>query len=605
MTMDRHEPFEELISASFAGDLTDAERDRLDAHLDRCSQCRTTLAAFADQRRIMSGLRHVAPPRDLGARVRTGIERGRFAATPWWRRPAVMFAGVGGSLAAVAGALLAIVLFNGEPAEPEVGQASPTASIASIASIASLEPSETPRPTLPPIATPTSTPDASPAETASVQPSITPSPTSNPVVEAPEPDVVMAVTGPVEDLAFNVVDGTTGDETPIEDSVGDDAEDPVGPSGPPIGAELSPDGQWLAFMTEIGQRGVNDVWATRITEAPEPADPEATPAPASTVEVGETVHLGESVAGSPFLERMSWSSDGRYLAFTLADPETDEPDADAWIFQTHDGQALPLTDTGNAYAASFIPTVDDTTNLWVSVAGDEPRSYVISLRADTEITPGDPAELGTNAANGFQPLLSPNGSLAIFWRGRMSAEQDSGWVFVENGAPYLAAHDVDGGTYAFSSERTVFSGLAAEGPGFRSAAIAWGLDGDAYAVWDTGWNGDAAEGQDPYPDPIRVYFGHATDDRGLTPTHAIDRADVDPELMIVDVEVAPTGGHLLITVRQASGGVMDAPRAELRLVTRNVGDVPDEVEVLEVPENGWVGPAVFRADDEWDSSLAP
>ncbi len=122
MTMDRHEPFEELISASLTGDLTAAERQRLDAHLDSCGHCRATLAAFADQRRIMAGLRHVAPPRDLGARVRTGIEYGRrIASVPWWRRPAVMFAGVGGSLAAVAGALLALVLLNGSPQEPIVG----------------------------------------------------------------------------------------------------------------------------------------------------------------------------------------------------------------------------------------------------------------------------------------------------------------------------------------------------------------------------------------------------------------------------------------------------------------------------------------------------
>ena len=52
MTMNRHEPFEELISASLNGDLTEDERRRLDAHLDGCDQCRQTLAAFSDQRRM-------------------------------------------------------------------------------------------------------------------------------------------------------------------------------------------------------------------------------------------------------------------------------------------------------------------------------------------------------------------------------------------------------------------------------------------------------------------------------------------------------------------------------------------------------------------------
>ena len=40
MSMNRHEPFEELISASIHGDLTADERARLDAHLDTCEQCR-------------------------------------------------------------------------------------------------------------------------------------------------------------------------------------------------------------------------------------------------------------------------------------------------------------------------------------------------------------------------------------------------------------------------------------------------------------------------------------------------------------------------------------------------------------------------------------
>lgn len=597
MTMNRHESFEELISASLAGDLTARERQQLDTHLDSCDRCRATLAAFADQRRIMSGLRHVGPPRDLGARVRTGIEHRRFAPLPWWRRPAVMFAGIGGTLAAVAGALLAIVLLNVAPSEPEVGQKTP------IPSVAIAEPSETARPTLPPIPTPT--PDASPAETAappsgSVAPSAIPSP--------PEPDVVMAVGGPVEELAFTVVEGTTGEQVLIEDAVGDDVEEPMSPSGPPIVAELSPDGQWLAFITESGGSGFNDVWATRLAVAPEPTDPEATPPPGSTVAVGETVHLGESVAGSPFLERMSWSSDGHYLAYTLADPETDEADADAWIFETREGAVLRLTDVGNAYAASFIPSGDGVTaNLWVSLARDEPRSFVMGLRSDVEITPGDPAELGGAAVDVFQPLLSPNGSLAIFWRGRMSQEPNLGWTFVEDGAPYLAEHDLGGEPTAFGNERKVFSDLPSRGRLFGSAAITWSLDGDAYAVWDTTWTGELPDGEDPYPDATRVYFGHATDNRGLTQQHAIDRNDVDTALVIVDVEVAPTGEHLLVTARARPGGIGDAPRAELRLVTRHTGNRPDDSELLEVAENGWVGPAVFQPDPEpeWDPALAP
>ena len=141
-TNDRHQPYEELISASLSGELTPAERQWLDAHLDGCAQCRATLAAFAEQRRVMAGLRHVPPPRDLGARVRAGIEHGRFAPTPWWRRPPVVFAGLGGGLAAVTGVLLALVVLNGSPNDQPVGQTSPTPS-PSVAP-ASVEPTPAP-----------------------------------------------------------------------------------------------------------------------------------------------------------------------------------------------------------------------------------------------------------------------------------------------------------------------------------------------------------------------------------------------------------------------------------------------------------------------------
>jgi hypothetical protein len=597
MTMNRHEPFEELISASLTGDLTAAERQRLDAHLDACHQCRDTLAAFADQRRIMSGLRHVGPPRDLGARVRTGIERGRFANLPWWRRPAVIFAGVGGSLAAVAGALLATVLLNGAPSGPEVGQNTPTPSVAQPT------PSEAVRPTLPPIATPTAV--ASPAE--SGEPSVAPNRSEPPIEEPPEPDVVMvAVAEPSESVAVAVVEGSTGDEVAaVEPTTSEGTDEPMAPSGPPIVAELSPDAQWLGFITENAGRGTSELWATRIGEGRDPVDPEATAPPESSIAIGETVHLGLSTGPSPFLERMSWSSDGRYLAFTIADPDTGDADTDAWVFDTVSGEARPVTDVGNAYAASFIPgAADGTTNLWVSVASESPRSYVMELRPGGEITPGDPAEFGAHAADVFQPLLSPNGALAIYWQGRMTSDLDRGWTFAEDGVPYLAEHDIDDGTFAFANERKVFTDLPARGSLFASAAITWSLDGDAYAIWDIAWTGETSDEQ-PYPDATRVYFGHATDNRGMTRAHAIDRADIAPELVIVDVEVAPTGHHLLITARELPGGIGDPPRAELWMVTRHTGDVPDESRRQEVSNDGWVGPAVFLPEPEFDSSQAP
>ena len=119
--------------------------------------------------------------------------------------------------------------------------------------------------------------------------------------------------------------------------------------------------------------------------------------------------------------------------------------------------------------------------------------------------------------NLFQPLLSPNGALAIYWQGRM-AQVEGDWVFSEGGAPVLAEHrplDPEAES-PFPNDRHLFSDLTIDREAFTSAAISWGVDGDAFAVWETVWTGDDQGAQGTYPDVTRVYFGHATDARGLT-----------------------------------------------------------------------------------------
>ena len=173
-----------------------------------------------------------------------------------------------------------------------------------------------------------------------------------------------------------------------------------------------------------------------------------------------------------------------------------------------------------------------------------------------------------------------------------------GWDFVEGGAPQLAQHAVAGGTYRFDSERPLFSDLTIDQAAFTSASITWGSDGDAYAVWSTEWAGDSQGTDAQYPDPTRVYFGHATDPRGMTQYHAIDKDDVAPGLVVVDVKVSPTGRHLVITAREPLAGDLDTPRAELLLVERNTGDVADTVRVLGSSDDGWIGPAAFDQTPE-------
>ena len=563
-SVDRHEQFEELISASLSGDLTSDERRRLDAHLDTCETCRATLAAFADQRRMVAGLRHVPVPHDLDARVRAGVER---AAVPWWRRPRTILLGATGGLAVVAGALLALVLLDTPADEPQVGEATPTLTPSFVT-----VPSATPILTLPPSSPGSSsaaTPTPQPSEPAS--PAATPAPTPIPV--SPEPAVFVAVTGDFDNQAMTVRDGTTGA------TVGE----LEAPSGEPIAAELSPDGQWLAYITTVGLSGMNEVRATRIADESESA-------------AQETIVLGRSVAGSPFLERLFWSPDSRYLAFSLAD--TSGGGVDAWLLDT--SQDLPgrkLTNTGTTYAGSF--TRDG--HLWVSSAGETPTGYLLPasvVETGEEIDADALADVADDAADVFQPLISPNGAFLIYWTGRMQRVGDE-WLFSEGGAPWLAENRDDGqGGYEFASARYLFGDLTIDQDAFASAAITWGGDSDAYAVWDAAWTGVPQSPSGDYPNPARVYFGHATDPRGLTLGHAIDAGDIPPDGFVVDVKVAPTGRHLVVTAGQPRPGDLAPPSADLLLIERNTGTVPDGVTVIGNAAEGWFGPAAFPAPDE-------
>jgi len=576
MSMDRgrHEAYEELISASLHGDLSDQERHSLDAHLDGCERCRETLAVFSDQRRIVAGLRHLAPPRDLEARVRTGVQV-TSAAQPWWRRPPAVFAGIGGGLAVVAGALLALAILNGPTEDSPLGQPTMTPAATAPAPSATV-----PAPTLAPIGTPA----ASPAPTAS----LAPAPTATPVERSPEPDAYLAVTGPLDNQLLTVQPGPTGEGVTEADA----------PSGPPIAAEISPDGQWVAYLSEKGLSGFNEVRALRVAETPEATD--GTEPVRSHVAVGETLILGEGVAGSPFVEHLFWSPDSRYLAFTLIDIEGGG--TDVWIFQPADGSVSQLTDVGNAYAGSWAVGGAGSSLLWVSTAGETPQSHLLMFHDDAgEIRPGDPADSPfASASNVFQPLLSPNGTLVIYWTGRMDRSGDE-WVFTEGGAPWLAMNVNDGGAgYEFESSREVFTDVTVGQSAFTSAAISWGLDSDAFAVWDAEWTGIPQAPSGEYPDPRRVYLGRATDARHVTRTHALDAGDVPTDATVVDVKVAGTGRHLAITVRYPVPGDLSTPEADLLLVTRNTGTVADEVSVLSLAGPGWYGPALYARDPPSD-----
>ena len=316
--------------------------------------------------------------------------------------------------------------------------------------------------------------------------------------------------------------------------------------------------------------------------------------PDSTVEVGTTLALTQSTAGGAFLQSMAWTPDGTLLAFTAADP--DDGSIDVWLFSPQEGEAWRLTDGADTYAGSWTMTEAGTWRLWVSVAGDTPRSVLLSPTSPGA-EPIDPAASSDSAASDvFQPLISPNGAYVIFWSGTMRRD-GAGWLFDEGGAPWLAeVRSDDGLAFEFVNARQLFTDLSIRRAAFASASVAWAPDGDRFAVWAIDWSG-TSQGRDGvlYPDPARVYLGRATDARHVTQDHALDESDIPEGSRVVDVKVAPTGRHLAITAARPRAGVMEAPRADLLLVTRNTGSVADEVELVRSADDGWFGPAAYDA----------
>ena len=330
MTMNRHEPFEELISASLQGDLTADERRRLDAHLDGCDQCRQTLAAFSDQRRILAGLRHVAPPRDLGARVRAGVES---ASIPWWRKPTTIFTAVGGTPGsrdrrAPRPRRAQRLAVESESARPRRRRRSSRRRPPRHPSrhLSRFRPSPRRRPST----------DATPGEPT---PAARGDPHAGQLAAAPEPDMIVAfqpATPAGNEQSLTVVDGSTGDIVAEPESPGrSHGGRPVSRS-PPSCRRTGPSSRCRAARALSGMDQVlvdpGRRWRCRRPDA------SAEPTPTPPAAIGETTVLGTSVAGSPFLEHLAWSSDSRWLAYTLADPNGGG--TDAWVFDTADERVL-------------------------------------------------------------------------------------------------------------------------------------------------------------------------------------------------------------------------------------------------------------------------
>lgn len=541
MSLGRDEHPDELISASLTGDLTSAERASLDAHLSSCARCRATLDAFASERHMIGGLRTEAPPTDLGARVRAGIESG--GPVPWWRRPSTLVGGVA-TLATVTAALLAMVVLGNIPRGPIGATGSPEVSPSMLASAAASA-------------------AASEIPSASVAPSTAP-------LASIDPNPVGVMEYRLRDQEGSIAVSIDAAAQAVE----------VQRLGQPISAVLAPGGEWIAFQLLGDASGLVDTYAFRFSD-------------------GKLVSLFDEGGDSPFA-RLVWSDDGSLLAFTGVSP--DGQSADAWIFNTAHGDAgaLRLTGTGRTFVGDFHGGGDGNAWLWVSTAQDgQPSTDRLAVPIATTIGEpvDDPAADSLGHADGvFLPLhgeLAGTPGGAIAWVGEMALDA-GGWHFARGGMPRLYVPSLQG-EYGFSPDAgdQLFDTLtiANGGEAFRSARFAWAPDGDGVAVWDAQWQG--VPQPLGFPDQGRVYFGHPLSGVFIGPPQALDEADTAGGT-VIGVSLAG-GQYLALTVQTAAGSEAGTygPTAEVRIITRNLGDTPDEIAVL-ADDGAWIGPAFYR-----------
>jgi hypothetical protein len=537
-----NEHVDELISASLAGDLSEPQQAQLDAHLHECPQCRETMAAFADQRRLVSGLRHTAPPADLGARVRSGLERGAFVERPWWRRPGGILTLGAGLATMAAAAALALVVLNLPARTPVGATASPSPSVE---------------------ATPSSSASAAPTASPAATPGATPTAPAVGLV-APGELAFLSLSGPLgsQQLSLLGYDKATASSSTLLKM--------QAPSGPPVAATLSPTGDWLAYQTRNGLKGTNEIWIVRLSD-------------------GETRDLVETSADDPFTKRMTWSLDGRFLAYTGLFGAADQPTLDVGLFDTQAGTAQQLTFLKAAYAASF-----DGERLWISVIGDPPVSYLVPLDGDLS----DPASAAIRTLDAtFLPILSPDGTRSIYWRGRMT-HQGFGWIFSTGGMPYLGSGSADD---PFTGEKQLFPTLVADQNAFASAEIAWSADSDWFVVWNAQWTGDPQTGPsgERFPDPTYIYFGQATGSLIDTRPEGGIRL-TDGTRSIIDVVLWPKGTDpqsapaVVVTLGIGGGGESQGSPGDMAHLIVTVAGPSDggDPNATLGDAQGWNGPAV-------------
>jgi len=309
------------------------------------------------------------------------------------------------------------------------------------------------------------------------------------------------------------------------------------------------------------------------------------------------VDLGTTEGSTPFTSRLAWSPDGRYLAFTKApfdmqagkNTDPNGPGStEVYLFDAANQTSTRLTSTGNAYAASWGPVGGGQELLWISMAGQNPRSLAIVFPVSEPPVKITAAEQVASAEGVFLPLLSPDGRRAIFWRGTMNRAGGT-WSFVSAGLPYLAT-SATGGPPSFASAEPLFSDLAITGQSdtFATGEFGWSPDSNTFAFWAGSWSGN----QEPtgYPDEHVVYVGKATDSRLLTSKSGIDLGLAEED-RIVGVALSPDGTQAAITVGHSAAGDLASPSASLITVDTATKTSHEVAASSSTP--GWYGPGSY------------
>ena len=208
-----------------------------------------------------------------------------------------------------------------------------------------------------------------------------------------------------------------------------------------------------------------------------------------------------------------------------------------------------------------------------------------------------PGQLGSGDApradDVFMPLVSADGTRALFWTGTMERIGGSGeWVIVAGGLPQISdAPSTAGSAWALGPDgQPLFRDLQpVGGAAFASGSFAWSPDGEHVAFWNGFWTGTPQSADGTYPSQTGdAYVGSA--DGGLDKTSRVD--ELDPAAYVEDVTFEANPVTALVMIAWPSAGVGDAPSAQIWRIFLDGSTPAEPLDGGAVNPTPWYGPPV-------------